>query len=315
MSAAPTSITRRRPTVSARAPLGTSSAIATTLCTANTAPISPIDRPRDAGVMTMKGSTRPTGSQRSARSRTNRRVSPSVVTLRLAALEGVEEGDNLLGVIAPGLAVRVAVEDREHLVVERAQLVGGQLVPAIGGGCRRSPWPVPVGELGVPALEPALILGDQLAPEGTVRLDQPAVVGVERPLDALVRGPPPALAPAVAVRVVLDEAVLGEDAQVVAGGAARLAEPARQLRGGGGAVPVERADQADSQRMGDRAKELGVVDVAELRAHAKEPLHRFGSGAPEPRRPDGLGGHPSAVAATNGRKAVRSRSASEGVLE
>ncbi len=69
VSDAPASRTRRRPTTSASAPLGISSTIATALWTANTAPISPSDRPRAWGVITRNGSTSPSGSQRSARRR------------------------------------------------------------------------------------------------------------------------------------------------------------------------------------------------------------------------------------------------------
>ena len=49
MSAAPTSRTRRRPKVSASAPLGTSSTISTALCTAKTAPTAPSSSPRSTG--------------------------------------------------------------------------------------------------------------------------------------------------------------------------------------------------------------------------------------------------------------------------
>src|SRR4051812_41103996 len=76
--AAPARSTRFRPTRSASAPLGTSSAIPTALWIAKTTPIAPSDRPRACGVITRNGSTRPTGSHRRARRTTKRRVSPSV---------------------------------------------------------------------------------------------------------------------------------------------------------------------------------------------------------------------------------------------
>ena len=114
------------------------------------------------------------------------------------------------------------------------------MVVALGGG---APAPRPVIRLGVPAAQPAGVLGDQLAPEGAVRLDQPGVIGVDRPLHALVAGAPIALAAAAALDVVLDEAVLLELAQVVARRAAGLAEPPSQLRCRRGPVLAQQADQ------------------------------------------------------------------------
>jgi hypothetical protein len=76
VSTAPARITRRR--ASASAPLGTSRTIAKALCMANTAPIAPIDKPRDCGVMIRNGRTIPTGSQRRALSRMKWRVSRSM---------------------------------------------------------------------------------------------------------------------------------------------------------------------------------------------------------------------------------------------
>ena len=78
VSTAPARITRLRPSASASAPLGTSRTIAKALCTANTAPIAPIDSPRECGVMIRNGRTIPTGSQRRALSRMKWRVSRSM---------------------------------------------------------------------------------------------------------------------------------------------------------------------------------------------------------------------------------------------
>ena len=123
---------------------------------------------------------------------------------------------------------------------------------------------LPLGHLLVPAQEPAPLLGDELAPERAVGLDLARVVGVERPLHALVHGAPPALAAAIALGVVLDEAVLLENPQVVARRATRLAQPPTELGCGGRPVLAQASDQPQPQRVGHRAEDLRLVDLAEL---------------------------------------------------
>src|SRR4051794_33193129 len=142
----------------------------------------------------------------------------------------MEQDDGAFGAVPPRAPVLVAGEHRAHLVGQAPELLRRELEPlveALGGG---SPAPVPVIRLGIPAAQPAGVLGNQLAPEGAVRLDQPGVIGVDGPFHALVAGPPIALAAAAALDVVLDEAVLLELAQVVARRAARLTESPSQLR-------------------------------------------------------------------------------------
>ena len=78
---------------------------------------------------------------------------------------------------------------------------------------------------------------------------------------AVVHGLPPALAALAASRVVLDEAVRGELAQVIAGRAARLAEPFAELGGGGGAVVAQRLQDPDAQGVGEAAQGAGVEDA------------------------------------------------------
>jgi hypothetical protein len=117
-------------------------------------------------------------------------------------------------------AIRIALKDRKDIVRKRPQLCGSELEPLVVAGGGGPPRAVPVRHLSVPALEPAVIFRNQLAAERPVRLDQPGVVGVEGPLDTLVNRPPPALASAIALTVVLDEPVLREDSQVIAGRAA-----------------------------------------------------------------------------------------------
>lgn len=76
-------------------------------------------------------------------------------------------------------------------------------------------------------------------------------------------GTPPAVAPR-SMRRFLDEAVLGELTQVIAGRAAIQTEPHCQLRRGGGSIDPEHAEHAQPDRMRQRLQRSGIGhDAAE----------------------------------------------------
>jgi hypothetical protein len=85
---------------------------------------------------------------------------------------------------------------------------------------------------------------------------QPDVLGVggivgrpEAERRAAVGHPPPPVATVAVLGVVFDEAEVGQDPQVVAGGAARLPDAAAELGRGGRAVGLEQVQQADADRI------------------------------------------------------------------
>ncbi|MDP9683803.1 hypothetical protein J2S47_004305 [Streptomyces griseoviridis] len=65
------------------------------------------------------------------------------------------------------------------------------------------------------------------------------------------------------LRRVLDEAVRGGPAQVVAGGAAGLAQPRGRLGGGGGAAAPQGVERLPAQRAREPAQRTGV-ETADL---------------------------------------------------
>ena len=99
-----------------------------------------------------------------------------------------------------------------------------------------------------------------LDPVGIARRDRTEVrLGVDRGAGdgvvvergALVGRPPPAFPTNPTLDVLDHEAVRGELAQVVAGGAGRLAEPRGEPGGGGRSVLAQQAEHPYPQRMGD----------------------------------------------------------------
>jgi hypothetical protein len=115
----------------------------------------------------------------------------------------------------------------------------------------------------VPGVEDPRVLVD-LQPAHLVLDLRPALLGDEigrLPAGHPVPGTPPPLAGGAAALDLLDEAVLGELAQVVAGRAAALADRAAELARGRWAVQPQLAEQAIAQRVREGPQRPHVGDL------------------------------------------------------
>jgi hypothetical protein len=94
-----------------------------------------------------------------------------------------------------------------------------------------------------------------------------------------VGGAPVSLPAVAAAGLVDDEAIGGELAQVVAGRAARFADPRGELRRGGRAVLDQLGAQPHPQRVGEAAQHAGLQDQVRGRVKTrKAPIARCGHG-------------------------------------
>ena len=140
----------------------------------------------------------------------------------------------------------VPLDDCVELRLHRGEPLGPEGQPVVGHVAGGQPLGRELAAGLVPGGQRIAVAAQDVADQpgiGLARLGVVDEVGAA-PRRRLVHGPPPAVAPADVVGVVLHQAGLGQLPEVVAGLAAVGAGALRQRRGGGGALLAQQAHQA-----------------------------------------------------------------------
>ena len=214
---------------------------------------------------TLIGVMRPIGAQRAAVSSTN------FVRSRISSVGAGNvctiDGDRLRRRGRGRRIGAIALEERVELGVQCAQSVGVELEDVVAVVSRGDPVGVERGDVVQVLLETRLVRQELLPMERRQR--GYAVGRVEEcgavPRRARLRGAPPALASvACEFRVLDDESIPPELAEVVAGERRSDAHSLRERGGSGRAVDPQQSDEAEPERMGQGPHFAGVGDLVRL---------------------------------------------------